>query len=563
MSTWDAETDVLVVGSGCGLCAALTARNLGAETLVIDKQPTVGGTTALSGGVLWIPNNSLMHEAGLPDSYEDASRYLNNVAGEPTPGSTPERRAVFLHTGPEVVDFLRRQGLKLRLCDDYTDYYDQVPGAHTRTRAVEPEPFDAKSVGEWFEKLPRRSGADRLVVQAVDVPHVSRMGRTIQSIGATARVVRRTVLGYARGQRPVAGGASLVAQMLKLCVTHGVDIWTETALQNLVLEHGRVTGLVAERDGRQVHIAVRRGVVLCAGGFAHNLEMRERYQRHPISDSWSATAAGDTGEALQEAMRIGVATERLDESWWMPSVLRPDGSPLILIAERSKPYCIMVDGSARRFVNEAAPYMNVGHAMYRDPHHPAVPAWFIMDARHRKFYTWGATVPGIVPPSWLRSGYFARAETIEQLAVACGLEASILRETVDRYNRAAVIGKDEEFHKGESVYDRYYGDPRCYPNPCMGTIEEPPFYAVRVFPGDVGTAGGIVTDEQARVLLEDGSVVEGLYGAGNSTASVVARSYPGPGATIGPAFVWAYIAATHAAGGIQSPAHAQTVGVRT
>jgi 3-oxosteroid 1-dehydrogenase len=365
----------------------------------------------------------------------------------------------------------------------------------------------------------------------------------------TVKILARTATGWLGGRRPAAAGAALAAQLLKLSLEAGVVIAPGTGLDEIVVEDGRVTGVVARREGESVRLKARLGVVLAAGGFAKNDAMRAQYGPAPATSDWSAVPAGDTGDAIRAAVTVGAATEGLDGAWWVPSCVTADGNGQLLVAERSKPYSLMVDGDARRYINESAPYVPFGQAMYEhNKKTAAVPSWFVMDSRYVRRYAWGAKPPGWIPRRWLKSGYFRSAATVPELAARCGLDPEALTATVERFNRFAAIGIDEDFHKGESPYDRYYGDPTVRPNPCLGAVAKAPFYAVQIYPGDGGTAGGIVTDAQARVLDEGGSPIEGLYGCGNTTASVVAHTYPGPGATIGPAMTWGFVAGRTLAG---------------
>jgi 3-oxosteroid 1-dehydrogenase len=315
---------------------------------------------------------------------------------------------------------------------------------------------------------------------------------------------------------------------------------------DLVVESGEVVGVEAEREGRRTRIRARAGVLLNSGGFSHNPAMRQKYGPAPASVDWTSANDGDTGEVIEAAMRHGAAVDLMEEAWWIPSSILPDGTPQFAVYERAKPHCMIVDASGSRFVNEAASYMEVGQAMYaRHREAGAVPSWFIMDSRHRSRYLFGMTPGGVTPRKWISSGYMKKAGTLEELAAQCGIDADGLRRTVDRFNASAAHGKDPDFHKGERAYDRYYGDYRVRPNPCVAPVSKGPFYAVALYPGDVGTAGGLLTDEHARVLREGGEPIPGLYATGNCTASVMGRTYPGAGASIAASFVFGWLATHH------------------
>ncbi len=342
--------------------------------------------------------------------------------------------------------------------------------------------------------------------------------------------------------------------MLLAAVRADIPVWNSTPVTDLVVEDGRVVGVVAQRHGRAIRIRAHRGVLLNAGGFSHNEEMRSRYGRQPSSTKWTVANPGDTGEVIATAIKHGAATDLMDEAWWIPTTVLPDGSPLYIVYERSKPHGIIVDGTGQRYCNEAASYMEVGQKMYeRNASVPAIPSWFVMDSRHRRRYMWGLSPRGVTPKNWVSAGYMHRADTIEDLAAQCNIDPKTLAETVERFNvdaRGASIGISTRVIARTTAITAI---PRTKPNPCLGPVDKPPFYAVAVYPGDVGTCGGLVTDEQARVVSRSGEVIEGLYATGNCTASVMGRTYPGAGASIGASFAFGWIAAQHMVGLHGSP----------
>ena len=341
-----------------------------------------------------------------------------------------------------------------------------------------------------------------------------------------------------------------MAQLLHQSVKRGIPVHLQTRVTELVVEDGRVAGIVAEGPDGPRRIKAEVAVHLGAGGFARNAELRERYQRHPITAKWTSAAAGDLGDGLKLGQSVGAATALLDEAWWGPSsFLPPDGPAIFHVSERSKPGSLIVDQSGVRYFNESMDYVLAGQTMYeRSKEVPAIPSLLIFDQRYRDRYPFGANLPGRTPRELIENGYFKRAETIEDLAKLCDLPADALRATIERFNGFARTGIDEDFERGKSFYDGYYGDPRNKPNPCLGPIDKPPFYAVALYPGDLGTKGGLVTDEHGRVLTEDGSPIEGLYASGNTSASVMGPRYPGPGVTIAPALTFSWLAMLHAAG---------------
>ena len=545
---WDFETDVVVVGSGAGgLCAGLTVNAEGRTSLIIEKNSTVGGASVVSGGVIWVPNNRFMREHGVPDDEESGYTYMCSLIKTSGLATSDSRIRAFLRQGPETLDFVASEGVPLQMCFGYSDYEDDQLGGLPLGRAVEPRIVDERSLGPWRSRLPRQSGVMRLAIQAADVPDLSRVGRTWASLVTGFRVVARSVGWRLVGRRPAAAGRALVISLLKAYLARGGDVRVEATLTDIVVRDGRAAGLVVHHQGRTVRIKARCGVILAAGGFAKNIELRRTFQQGPVSTEWTSVPEGDTGDALQIAMRLGALTEALDDAWWMPSTILPDGRPQFLISERAKPHCVIVDAHAQRYFNEAQSYSRTGQEMYQ--HHrevDCIPSWFIMDSQHRAHYSWGTHLPLHTPKEWLDTGYFVKADSLEELARRIGLDPERLRSTVDRFNYFAARGKDEDFGKGERAYDRWYGDPRVRPNPCLGTVEKAPFYAVKVFPGDVGTAGGLVTDDRGRVLTSADTVIRGLYACGTSSASVMGHTYPGPGATIAPAMVFGRIAALDA-----------------
>jgi 3-oxosteroid 1-dehydrogenase len=383
----------------------------------------------------------------------------------------------------------------------------------------------------------------------------------MRSLVTIAKAAARMAAAALRGKSVYGSGVALQGWMLLAAMRADIPVWNSTPVTDLVLEDGRVVGVLAQRNGRPLRVRANHGVLLNAGGFSHNEAMRAQYGRQPASTKWTAANPGDTGEVIAAAMRHGAATDLMEEAWWIPSSVQPDGSPLYAVYERSKPHAILVDSSGSRYVNEAASYMEVGQAMYeRNASVPAIPSWWVMDSRNRRRYMWGLTPGGLTPRKWLSSGYIRKADTLEELAAQCDIDPRGLTQTVERFNRGAVNGSDPEFHKGERAYDRYYGDPRQKPNPCVGPVDKPPFYAIALYPGDVGTCGGLLTDEHARVLDRDGRVMPGLYAAGNCTASVMGRTYPGAGASIGASFAFGWIAAQHMMDSRNSSVAKETIG---
>ena len=550
MTTWDDTVEVVIVGSGGGgMTAALAAAEAGVRALVLEKQALVGGSTAMSGGVVWVPDNPVMRADGVADSYEDAMAHFEAVVGDVGPASSAERRHAFLTAGPEMVAFLQRQGVDFVHCPGYSDYYSNAKGGHDVGRAVEPAPWDGRALGGWLDRLqPGLAQSLGLAVMTNEARALSHYNRSLGAFTISARVALRTAAAKARGQALLTNGSSLIGQMLRLALDAGVQVRTEAPLVDLVVEDGRVVGVRTVHEGEPLAVRAQRGVLLAAGGFAHNREMRQRHGGdQPNQAKWSISNPGDTGEAMQTAMALGAATDLMDEAWWLPSPRTGRFGQSTLDQARQRPRTIYVDAAGRRFVNESNSYMEVGKAMYaRDGTARAVPCWLIFDDRYRKRYAHLRSRPGRFPRELMESGRLKQAWTLADLARLCDIDPDGLAETLERFNDHARHGVDPDYGRGESAYNRALGDPNPRVHPCLGPIDEAPYYACQVVPGDIGTCGGLLTDEHARVLTEGGEPIDGLYATGNITATVMGRHYLGPGASIANSMVFGYLAARHA-----------------
>jgi 3-oxosteroid 1-dehydrogenase len=551
MTTEPAEFDVVVAGSGAaGMTAALTAAQLGLSVLVIEKAGAFGGSTARSGGGIWAPGNAVLRQAGIVDTSEQASAYLAYVTGADVPAGL---RRAFLEHGPAMLDLvLANTPLRFAWVPGYADYYPEAPGGLARGRSIEPVPLDGRVLGSELARLgrPYLPSPDGVAITQADYRWLSLGPRHPRAVLTGAKVAGRAARSRLLGHRMLSLGQALAAGLRAGLLTSGVPVWLDTALNSLEVQDGRVNGVYATRDGEPVLIRARRGVLVTTGGFERNEEMRREYQRAPIGTEWTTGAAGNTGDGIRAGLDLGAATGLMDDAWWGPSIPLP-GGPYFCLAERSLPGCILVNSAGQRFVNESAPYVDAVHAMYdaNTPENPHIPAWLIFDQRYRDRYVFAGRPPGKpLPRRWFAVGVVVRAAGLGELAREAGLEADGLVKTATRFNEFAAAGRDEEFGRGASAYDRYYGDPRCRPNPNLAPLTRPPFYAVKIVPGDLGTKGGLRTDERARVLREDGTPIPGLYAAGNASASVMGHSYAGAGATIGPAMTFGYIAALDLAG---------------
>ena len=532
----------MVAGSGAaGMTAALTAAHLGLSALVIEKAGSFGGSTARSGGGIWAPGNSVLRAAGVADTPEQARAYLAHVAE----GVPAARREALLEYGPEMLGLvLAKTPVRFAWVPGYADYYPEAPGGLSAGRSIEPVPLDGRRVlGAELARLARPYLPSPVAITQAEYRWLS-LGRHPRGVRAAVRVAGRAARARLRGQRVLSMGQALAAGLRAGLVASGVPVWLDTPLAGLVVDGGRVAGVRAMRDGEPLQIRARRGVLIATGGFERDEQMRRRYQRGPIGTEWTTGAAGNTGDGIRAGLDLGAATGLMDDAWWGPSIALP-GGPYFCLAERSLPGCVLVNGAGQRFVNESAPYVDAVHAMYEadTPENPHIPAWLIFDQRYRDRYVFAGLPPHRpLPRRWYAAGSVVRADDLAGLAQAAGVDADGLVKTVARFNEFAAAGRDEDFGRGDSAYDRYYGDPRLV-NPNLAPLARPPFYAVKIVPGDLGTKGGLRTDERARVLSEDGTVIEGLFAAGNASEAVMGRSYAGAGATIGPAMTFGYIAA--------------------
>jgi len=553
MTIWNHEVDVLIVGSGGGgMTAALVASQADLNTLVIEKSAGYGGSTALSGGGMWIPNNFLLKRDGVDDSMEKARTYLANTVGDRTPQSLQD---AYLENAPKMVEYLASNtSMRFQRSVGYADYYPERPGGMAEGRALEATPFDGKKLGDEFNNL-NKGDVEAPLGLSFTISEFNKLGMVIPTWAGkwTAfKVGVRSVLSLLVGKRILTIGQALIARLRYSMQQENIPLWLNTPLKELVIEDRKVVGVVAEKDSKPFRIKANKGVILAAGGFAHNQQMREEFQKAPINHEWSSAHKDNTGDAIQLGIGAGAKIDLMDDAWWGPSSMPPDIPVMFHVGERSYPGAIMVNAKGQRFTNEAASYVDVGHVMYEKhtEDNPHIPAIFIMDNRYRSQYIFGTMFPGqSIPDSYFESGYLKKADTLEDLAEQCGIPADNLVKTVERFNQFARTGIDEDFHRGDSAYDRYYGDPTVEPNPCLAPIAKPPFYAVEMIPGDLGTKGGLVIDDHARVIHSDGNPFEGLYAVGNNSASVMGNTYPGPGSTIGPTMTFGYIAAKHIAEG--------------
>ena len=546
--------DVVVVGAGAaGLSAAITAAAQGLSTVIIEKSPYWGGSTSRSGGGVWIPNNSVLERDGVDDTTERAREYVKAIIGE---HAREDRIDAYIDRGPEALEFLMKHApLDLEWVKGYSDYYPEAPGGRLGGRSVEPRPFDARALGDDLDTLhPQYTKAPlNMVVLQSDYRWLNTGMRHWRGPLRMAKVGGRFFWARSRGKKLIAMGAALAAELLLGVRQAGVPLRLNTGLVDLLTDDGRVVGVTAESDGRRFDIRAERGVILACGGFERNAEMRRKYQREPIGSDWTTGAPSNTGDGINASLKIGAAVSLMDDAWWGPTIPLPRG-PWFALSERSVPGTFIVNMRGERFMNESLPYVEAVHQMYGgefglgDGPGENVPSWLIFDQTCRNRYLFaGVNARQPLPKKWFESGVVVKADTITELADKIGVPADSLNATTERFNGFAKNGVDADFHRGESGYDHYYGDITNKPNPSLGPVRKAPFYAVKMVPGDLGTKGGIETDATGRALRPDGSVIEGLYAAGNTSAPVMGHTYAGPGATIGPALVFGYLAALDAA----------------
>ena len=543
-----ASYDVVVVGAGgAGMTAALAAARQGLDTLLIEKSAYFGGSTARSGGGVWIPGNYAVKAAGQvdPGDAEAAKLYLQSIVGDKVPAI---RRETYLDRGPEVMDFLKENTpVRFKWVPQYADYLPEAPGGRAAGRTVEPVPINAKFLGDELDRLhpPYGKAPANLIITQADYRKISLGMRTFKGPLTILKATLLRLWTLLLGKKMYAMGNAIAIGLRQGLIDANVPVSYETELTDLVIENGRVVGVKVLKDGEPSEIRATRGVIIGSGGFEKNLEMREKYQPQPTSVDWTTGAPSNQGGGILAGITAGADTDLMDDSWWGPTIPLPNG-PWFCLSERNLPGSIIVNQAGNRYMNEALPYVEATHEIYKGEATGVthVPSWMIIDQRYRNRYLFAGLGPRQpFPGRWLKEGVIKKASSIEALAEAIEVPVEALTATVERFNGFAATGVDEDFHRGESAYDKYYSDHTVKPNPSLGPIDQGPFYAVKIVPGDLGTKGGLVTDERARVLRADGSVIEGLYAAGNASSAVMGNTYAGPGATIGPAITFGYLAA--------------------
>ncbi|KAF6830828.1 hypothetical protein CMUS01_07591 [Colletotrichum musicola] len=553
------HVDVLIVGSGAGgLTAALRAKSQGLRAAVIEKEATIGGASAISGGGIWIPCNPV---SGVEDSREDALAYFDQAVGDVGPASSMARRRAYVDNGYKMVEFLQQRGFKFHFAKGYSDYYPKMKGARGKGggRSIESRVFNTNKLGrKWSAALP--PSTTPVAIYTNDAPVITKMTSSLRAFVQSTRIVLPLLARTLLGQKLTSMGRGLVAQLLYLNIKHNnTDVRLNTSLADLIESpEGSIVGAkVLNPAGETSTILASRGVILAAGGFAHNRPLRDKHLPSPASTAWTSSPKGDTGDAVLAGIKLGAATALMDDAWWGPTIFDPvSGKPHFALIDRARPHCIIVDSSGRRFMNEAESYTDAGHHQYeRNRRVRAIPAWLVMDRRHRDRYMLGTGLFARQrPKKAIEEGRMFVADSVEGLAAKIGVDAQGLAGTVRRYNEMCERGVDEDFGKGDNAYDNFFGDASAGgKNPNMGPLAKAPYYAIEIWPGDLGTKGGLLTDEHQRVLREDGGHIPGLYAIGNTAASIMGRTYLGAGSTLGPAMTHGFLAVNHIAGNEKKP----------
>ena len=565
----EARFDVVVIGSGgAGLSAALCAAIDGARVLVVERTSHLGGTTALSAGTTWVPCTEPGLKVQPDDTLARASRFLDLAVGE---RSDRRLRQAFLDNGPAAVAKLARHSdVQYQVRALHPDYLSELEGAALRGRAIEPIPFDGRLLGAALSlirpPIPEFTVLGGMMVDRDDIFHLLRLTQSWASFKYALRIITRHArdrLFWPRGTRLVMGNA-LIGRLLLSLLKRGVHIVTDTELSSLVQQGSAIQGVVLtqSRQGQTVQrkVLASGGVVLASGGFNRHPQRRSEMLpgAHP---DWSPAAPGHTGQALDLALQAGAALGEggLSHAFWAPVSIRrrADGSTAAFphfVMDRGKPGMLTVNQAGRRFLNESTSYHLFGIEMQKQADAPSVPCWLICDAAALKRYGLGMVRPGgrgLAP--FLADGYLIQANTVAALARQLQMEATVLQATLSEFNAMADQGIDTQFNRGTTDYQRANGDANWPgPNPCLGALREAPYYAIRLYPGDIGAATGLRTDTHARVLNAEGEALPGLYACGNEMHSIMGGVYPAPGITIGPGLVYGYLAAQHAMARAQS-----------
>ncbi len=557
------ECDALVVGSGAaGMSAAVTAGHSGLNVLIVEKEPCFGGTTARSGGWLWIPGTALARAWGITESPDQARTYLRHEAGNSFDAA---RVDAFLTAGPEAVDFFTtKTAVRFDMPLTFPDYHAEAPGGAQGGRSMVTRPFDGHELGEHIKDLgaplPELTVFGMMLGSGKEIIHFMRATKSLASAFYVARRLSKhaiDVMRFGRGMN-LTNGNALAGRLAKSAFDLNIPLWLSSPVRELIVEDGAVRGAIVERDGRLVRVTAKRGVVLACGGFPHDVARRQKMFPHAPTgtEHFSPGPTGNTGDGLRLAEAAGgrVADSLPNAAAWVPVSIttRKDGSNGVMphFIDRAKPGVIAVTRDGARFANEGNSYHDFVQEMVKAAKPgEEISAFLICDHRALRKYGLGCVPPFPMPLGHhLATGYLKRGATLAELATQAGIDPKGLETTVAQFNTSAAEGRDPAFGKGSRAYNRYQGDALHGPNPCIAPIKDGPFYAIKMVIGDLGTYAGIKTDENARALDADGRPINGLYAAGNDMASIMGGNYPGAGITLGPALTFGYIAGKHIAG---------------
>ncbi len=551
--------DVVVVGSGAaGFLAAIRAADLGATVAIIEKEDVYGGTSALSGGGIWIPNNPDISTAGVSDSFDDAFAYMRYVI--PENQVSDETIKTYIESAPEMIAYMEKIGIKYVPVPGYADYYPSAPGWKPGGRTMDCMSFDSRLLGEDFKQLRetlRQNKAFGLTNMRIsEVAVIQAQAKNWQLLASKIMLKYMMDIGGRLSGSPdrrLTLGSALVGGLRYQARKRKIPLYLSTRVRELVGDQRKIRGVIAENDfGQVIEFAANKAVILTSGGFEHNEELREKYLPAPTRPSWSAGAAGNTGDMIIAGEKINAAFGLMHEAWWAPTVKWGERTN-VLFFEKGKPNLMIVNKDGQRFMNESITYNTYGESIYggREGRTPQLPAFVIFDSNYRKKFPFGELLQSSITPDWMRpsafkpGGLLKKANSLKELAEELGIDPVGLEASAKRLKAFSQSGVDEDFNRGGDDHDRMYGDPSVKPNPCLGPIEKPPFYGTRLYPGDIGTKGGFVIDNDARVQGKSGEPIDSLYAAGNCTASIMGDKYPGAGCTLGPALTMAYRAANH------------------
>ena len=558
MAPEEIEVDVLVAGTGAsGMSAAITAAHHGLRVLVVEKDARFGGTTARSGGWLWIPGTRLATEQGIHEPPGAAKSYLKH---ETTTHFDEKRVDAFLENGPKAIDFFTRHTcVQFDMPAVFPDYHAEEAGGQPGGRSMVTRPFDGRELGDRIKRLaaplPELTVFGMMLGSGPEIRHFMKAFKSLTSFVYVARRLSRHFLDvvlHGRGMT-LTNGNALAGRLAKAAMDQDVEVWLSSPVRKLVTERAGVAGALVEHEGRTVLVRAKHGVVLACGGFPHDIERRKQLFPHAPTgcEHFSPSPSANTGDGLRLGESVGGRVDPTipHAAAWVPASVttRTDGAKGVMphFIDRAKPGVIAVTPQGRRFTNEANSYHDFVQAMVKAcKSEPEVFAWLLCDHKALRSYGLGCVAPAPLPIGrHLRSGYLKRGATVAELARQIGIEPRALEETIRAFNAGARNGEDAAFGKGSTAYNRYQGDALVQPNPCVAPLETAPFYAIRMVIGDIGTFAGLVTDECARVLDADGKPINGLYAVGNDAASIMGGNYPGAGITLGPALTFGYVAA--------------------